>query len=46
MMHFISCQKIDDAKNIIDLFCREIVWLHGVPRSIMSNKDVKILSYF
>jgi hypothetical protein len=46
MMYFITCHLINDATNTINLFFREIIRLHLVLRSIVSNQDVKYLSYF
>jgi hypothetical protein len=46
MTYSISCYKIDDAMNIADLLFREVVWLHSIPMSIVSNRDVKFLSNF
>lgn len=44
--HFIACRSACSAQDLADLFFKNIVRLHGLPTSIVSDRDSRFCSQF
>ena len=46
LTHFLVVWMTFTLKEFYRLYVQEIVWLHGVPVSIVSNRDPKFKAHF
>jgi hypothetical protein len=46
MTHFIPCTKTTNTSRVVKLYFDEIVKLYGLPQTIVSDIDVRFMSYF
>ena len=46
MAHFLPCSKTSDASKIAQIYFDGVVKLHSLSKIIVSDRDVKLMSYF
>ena len=44
--HFIPMKTTNSASDLVPLYMKEVIRLHGVPKSIVSDRDSKFVSKF
>jgi len=46
MTYFIPSQKTNNDVQVIELYFKEVVYLHGISKNITSDQDIQFLSHF
>ena len=45
MRHIIPCKTSHDTSNVANLFFKEVVRIHHLPRNTIANKDAKFMGH-
>ncbi|MGH2510545.1 MAG: hypothetical protein ACRDHZ_24485, partial [Ktedonobacteraceae bacterium] len=46
MTHIVACNDTITARELADVFVREIVRYHGIPKALVSDRDPRFVSHF
>ena len=46
LAHFLPMRTDYSLDKLVELYIKEIVWLHGIPISIISDRDLRFTSRF
>jgi hypothetical protein len=46
MRHFVPCKTTVDARGLVEMFLKEVVRLHGLPRTIISDRGPQFAGVF
>jgi hypothetical protein len=46
MRHFVPCKTTVDARGLVEMFLKEVVRLHGLPRTIISDRGPQFAAVF
>ena len=44
MAHFAPCPKTDDVSHITEIYFKKVINIHGVPKTILFERDSKFRS--
>ena len=42
--HFIPLKTTHKEVNVVNIYMKEVAWLHGIPKTIVSDRDPKFTS--
>ena len=40
MAHFVPCNKSNDVSHVVDLYFKDIMHLHGIPKTMVSDREL------